>query len=200
MKTAERFAMFLEQHKTFRVIGIDDTPFRRTQQEPVPVAAVVCAGTRFEGMLWSSVQRDGREATAKLTEIIRSSKFYAQLHAVLLDGIALGGFNVVDLEVLSEQLDLPCLSIMRKLPDLVGIEQALDRMGPEEKTFRWALIQKAGEIYQQGPFCFQVKGLAPELAGAMLATVTDTGHVPEALRLAHLIGAAVATGQSSKRA
>jgi len=30
--------------------------------------------------------------------------------------------------------------------------------------------------------------------------LTDTGHVPEALRLAHLIGSAIMTGQSSNRA
>lgn len=200
MKSAEKFAMYLEQHKTFRVIGIDDTPFERQQETPVPIAGIVCAGTRFEGMLWSSVARDGLEATDKLVEIIQASKFYSQLHAVLLDGIALGGFNVVDLPALSRRLNLPCLSVMRKLPDMDGIVKALERMGPGEKARRLPVIERAGPIHRDGPFCFQVQGLAPELAGAMLARVTDTGHVPEALRLAHLIGAAIATGQSSKRA
>ena len=37
-------------------------------------------------------------------------------------------------------------------------------------------------------------------AGQVLTRLTDTGHVPEALRLAHLIGSAIMTGQSSNRA
>lgn len=39
-----------------------------------------------------------------------------------------------------------------------------------------------------------------DFALRVLNRVTDTGKVPEALRLAHLIGSAVKTGQSSKRA
>ncbi|HEY9842169.1 MAG: DUF99 family protein [Candidatus Sericytochromatia bacterium] len=200
MKAAAKYPMFLEQHKTFRVLGVDDTPFARTQSAPVPIAGVVCAGTRFEGMLWSSVTRDGSDANDRLVEIIRACKFYDQLHAVLIDGIALAGFNVVDLPDLAQRLDLPCLSVMRKLPDMPGIILALERMGPQEKARRLPLIEKAGPIFQHGPFCYQVQGVSPDLAGRMLSSVTDNGHVPEALRLAHLIGSAVATGQSSKRA
>jgi hypothetical protein len=33
-----------------------------------------------------------------------------------------------------------------------------------------------------------------------LTQLTDTGHVPECLRLAHLIGSAVKTGTSGQRA
>jgi len=40
----------------------------------------------------------------------------------------------------------------------------------------------------------------PAIVGAALATLTDRGKVPEPLRLAHLIGAAVVTGQSGRRA
>lgn len=200
LKIAAKYPMYLEQHKTFRVLGIDDTPFDRTQSTPVPVAGIICAGTRFEGMLWTHVTRDGREATDTLARMILGCKFYPQLHAVLIDGIAIAGFNVIDLPELADRVQIPCLTIMRKLPDMDGIVKALERMGPGEKDRRLPVIAKAGEIHQFGPFYFQVQGVSAELAGQMLARVTDTGHVPEALRLAHLIGSAVATGQSSKRA
>lgn len=200
MDLAAKLPMYLEQHKTLRVLGIDDTPFDRRQSEPVAVAGVVCANTRFEGMLWTHVQRDGHEATETLIGLIQGSKFYDGLHAVLLDGIALAGFNVVDLPRLATALQLPCLTVMRKPPDMAGIHLALERMGPEAKALRLPLLAAAGPIYQHRAFCYQVQGLRPELAGQLLERVTDTGHVPEALRLAHLIGAAVLTGQSSKRA
>ncbi len=200
MKIAAKFPMYLEQHKTFRVLGIDDTPFDRNQKEPVPVAGIICAGTRFEGMLWTQVTRDGMEATDTLSKLILGSKFYDQLHAVLIDGIAIAGFNVINLPELAERLQRPCLSVMRKLPDIDGMVKALNRMGPDEKSRRLPVIHQAGPIYQHGPFYFQVQGLSADLAGQMLTRVTDQGHVPEALRLAHLIGSAVATGQSSKRA
>lgn len=49
-------------------------------------------------------------------------------------------------------------------------------------------------------FIFQAKGCSKETAGLLLQRVTDTGNVPETLRLAHLIGAAIKTGQSSNSA
>lgn len=200
LPAAEKLPMLLEQRKTLRVLGIDDSPFRRGRAESVPVAGVVCAGTRFEGLLWTEVRHDGTEATAKLIDWIRASKFYAQLHAILLDGLALAGFNLVDLVQLAQELKLPCLAVMRRPPDLAGMARALDALGPDERRRRWPLIERAGPIHLHPHMCYQVQGLSPELAGVLLSRVTDTGKVPEALRLAHLITAAVATGQSGKRA
>ncbi|MFP2934395.1 hypothetical protein ACLESO_56630 [Pyxidicoccus sp. 3LG] len=45
-----------------------------------------------------------------------------------------------------------------------------------------------------------MQGAEPPLVAEALARVTDRGNVPEPLRLAHLIGSAVVTGQSGQRA
>jgi endonuclease V-like protein UPF0215 family len=47
---------------------------------------------------------------------------------------------------------------------------------------------------------FQVRGLEPTLVPPLLERLTDQGHVPEALRLAHLIARAIVTGESGRRA
>ena len=52
------------------------------------------------------------------------SKFLAQLHLILLDGISMGGFNIIDLPELSERLGLPCVSVMRHLPNFSKIQVA----------------------------------------------------------------------------
>jgi hypothetical protein len=62
------------------------------------------------------------------------------------------------------------------------------------------MLERAGEIIARPPFYFQVAGITADNAEALLGRVTDTGHVPEALRLAHLIGAAVMDGESRGRA
>jgi endonuclease V-like protein UPF0215 family len=41
---------------------------------------------------------------------------YPQLHAVLLQGIALAGFNVVDMHALSARLARPDIAIVRHRP------------------------------------------------------------------------------------
>lgn len=198
MSLEDKFHHLLQQQKQIRVMGIDDTPFVKGSGEPVAVAGVVCSNTRFEGMIWTRVEEDGENATAVLIDQVSRSKFHAQLHLLLLDGVALAGFNVVDLQALSAALGLPCVTLMRKAPDLLKMKQAMTHVPHTQEKI--ARMEKAGSIYTHGPFVYQVVGLDPELTGDVLTQLTDTGHVPEALRLAHLIGAAVNLGESTRRA
>ncbi|MFN3199083.1 MAG: DUF99 family protein [Bradymonadia bacterium] len=188
----------LRTGRTLRVAGFDDAPFEKVPGAPVPVSGIICNGTRMEGMLWGTAHRDGDDATEVIASLLEGSKFHDQVHVVLLDGLAVGGFNLIDLPTLAERLDRPCAAVMRKPPDMPGIRRALDRFEDAER--RHALVDRAGEIYNEGPFYFQVKGTTPVEMGRALTHLTDRGHVPEALRLAHLIGAAVITGESSRRA
>jgi hypothetical protein len=181
-----------------RVIGFDDGPFARRAGSAVPLVGVVCGGTRFEGLVWGRVRKDGWNATEALGRALEGGKFLPQLRAVLLDGITLGGFNVVDLPALAARLERPCVAVMRRLPDLDAMERALRHLPrPEERLAR---LRRAGPIHQVGGFTFQVRGAEPAWVAELLARVTDRGHVPEPLRLAHLIGAAVVTGESGSRA
>lgn len=180
--------------KRLRVIGFDDAPFPRRARVRVHVAGVVCAGTRFEGMLWGTTRRDGFGATDLLLRQLLPSKYLPQLHLVLLDGIAFGGLNVVDLPKLAARLEKPCIAVMRREPNLAAMEGAIRALPAPERRLR--LLERAGPIHRRGPFVFQVHGLSPDDAHEALSRVTDVGHVPEALRLAHLIGSAFVTGQS----
>ncbi|OUC13950.1 MAG: hypothetical protein B0A82_14265 [Alkalinema sp. CACIAM 70d] len=188
----------LEQRKTIRVIGFDDAPFTRGQTEPVPVAGVVCAGTRFEGMLWGNITADGWDATDRLIELLQASKFLDQLHLVLLDGISMGGLNVIELPRLATTLGLPCVAVMRRYPKLQKMQWAIERLPKPEN--RLAILQRSGSIYHHPPFYFQVCGENPPTIAHTLARLTDRGHVPEALRIAHLITAAVLKGESGRQA
>ncbi len=184
----------LKHDRTIRVIGFDDAPFQRGSGEKVAIAGIICGLTRFEGMLWGEIDPDGWNATEVIYQLLANSKFFPQLHLVLLDGIGFGGFNIIDLPQLHQRLNLPCVAVMRKFPDLVAMKEAMSRLPEVEK--RWEIVQRAGQIYQKPPFVFQVCGEKPETIAATLSRLSDRGNVPEALRLAHLIGSAVIKGES----
>ncbi|WP_086929649.1 DUF99 family protein [Agarilytica rhodophyticola] len=188
----------LKAGKSIRVIGFDDAPFKSEKLSSVKVSGVICSNTRFEGMLWGEVQKDGSDATSVFSKMILDSKFHDQIHLVLIDGIAVGGFNVLDLENLSLIVDRPCVSVMRRVPDMNAINKALENL--EDGNKKYDLILSAGKVYELDNFVFQVCGASPQLVVEALSKLTDRGNVPEALRLAHLIGAAVMMGQSSGRA
>lgn len=188
----------VRRQRQIRVIGFDDAPFAREEAGKVPVAGVVCAGTRFEGMLWENIQKDGWDATETLCQLLYNSKFFKQLHLVLLDGLGFGGFNLVDLPMMAEQLKLPCVTLMRHYPNFDKIQHALSHF--PDKSKRLEKLHRAGQIYQYPPFYFQVCGEQPDIVAQALGHITDCGNVPEALRLAHLIGAAVIKGESGSQA
>lgn len=184
--------------RTLRVVGFDDGPFPRRRGARVPLVGAVCADTRFEGLVYGQVRKDGWDAMYRLPELLVGGKFLPQLHLVLLDGLGFGGLNLVDLQALSERLQRPCVAVMRRPPDLQGLEAAIRRLPRPAR--RLELVRRAGPVHRLGGFVFQVRGAGPEETAQALGRLTDRGRVPEALRLAHLIGAAVVKGESGKRA
>ena len=185
-------------NRVIRVIGFDDAPFQRDRYKNVYIAGIVCALTRFEGMLWGEIEKDGLDATDTICELLLNSKFLPQLHLVLIDGLGFGGFNLVDLPSLAERVQLPCVAVMRRYPNLTKVQAALSSLPHRDR--RLELLQRAGQIHGYPPFYFQVSGEQPEIIVQVLQRLTDCGKVPEALRLAHLIGSAVIKGESSKQA
>jgi uncharacterized protein len=184
--------------RVLRAIGFDDAPFRRRRGGRAHVAGVVCADTRFEGMVWGHVRQDGWDATEALARLLVGGKFLPQIHLVLLDGLSFGGFNLVDLEALALRVGRPCVAVMRRPPDLAAVERAVRRLPRPER--RLALLARAGPVHLHPSFAFQVRGADPDAIADALRRLTDRGNVPEPLRLAHLVGAAVLRGESGRRA
>lgn len=182
----------LEANRTPTVLGIDDAP----GGEQVHFAGVICQGIRMEGLIWGTVTRDGDDATEAILRAVQG-KFQRQLHAVLTDGITLAGLNLIDLERLHAELGVPCVAVLRRPPDLVAFRAAMEAAGVSD---RWAMAERAGPVHEVDKRVFQVVGAEPSTIARLLARVTDRGKVPEALRLAHLIGGAVTSGTSGKRA
>lgn len=98
-------------------IGFDDAPFDRTHRGDVLVVGAVYAGTRLEGVLSGKVRRGGANSTRTPIRLVLRSRFAAHAQAILLQGIAFAGFNVIDLGELHRALRLPAIVIARRQPD-----------------------------------------------------------------------------------
>jgi endonuclease V-like protein UPF0215 family len=158
----------------------------------------VYAKSQFNGVLIGTVKRDGEDAADKLIELISQSKFAESIQLIMLQGIALAGFNVVDVFELHEQLKLPVLVVCRKQPDMNSIRDALLQMRYGRR--KWALIEKLGPMEPAAHVYVQRIGLTREQAETVVKQFTLTGNIPEPLRVAHMIAGAVMNGQSSGRA
>lgn len=181
------------------VIGFDDAPFARSHRGDVTVIGAVYAGARLEGVLAGRVRRDGANSTRVLVELVRRSRFHAHVQAILLQGIAFAGFNVVDIHALNAALGVPVLVVARRRPDLAAIRRALLTRVPGGAR-KWRLIERAGPMEPLAGVFVQRAGLSVERAAELVRRLAANGKLPEPLRTAHLIAGGVTTGESRHRA
>lgn len=134
-----------------------------------------------------------------MAELVLGSKFDGHVQAVLLQGVAVAGFNVVDVVGLSERLQVPVLVVARKQPNFQRIRRTLETSIPGGAT-KWRLIERLGPMEPIRDVFVQRAGLSLAEAQRLLSVTTLHGNLPEALRLAHIIAGGVTTGISRGRA
>lgn len=161
------------------------------------VGSVFC-GARLEGVLSGKVRRDGANATSTLVRLVSETRFRPHLQAVLLQGIALAGFNVVDLHALSQALDIPVIAISRRAPQRDAIRCALMDKVPGGRR-KWRLIERAGPMESLGGVYVQRVGLDAKMTLSLIKRFAVNGAIPEPLRTAHLIAAGITRGESRHR-
>lgn len=181
------------------VIGFDDAPFERSHRGDVLVVGAVYAGTRLEGVLSGKVRRDGVNSTRALIELVARSRFRAHAQAILLQGIAFAGFNVVDLHKLHAALMIPVIVVARRQPDFAAIRRALLHRVPGGRR-KWALIERLGPMEPAAGVYVQRAGISLEKTTALMQRLAVNGLLPEPLRTAHLIAGGVTVGESRHRA
>jgi endonuclease V-like protein UPF0215 family len=177
------------------VIGIDDGPFDRAPRRRVAVVGTVYSGLRLDGVVSTRVGRDGTDATDAIAAMIAGSRFAPQVQVVMLQGIAVAGFNVIDVHALHETLGVAVLVVVRRRPDLAAIESALDRK-VRGGAAKWRLIQRAGPMEPVHGVWVQRVAMSAEQAEQLVGRLAVHGKVPEPLRVAHLIAGGVVRGES----
>ncbi|RLB45229.1 MAG: DUF99 domain-containing protein [Deltaproteobacteria bacterium] len=180
------------------VIGFDDGAFAPGHRGDVLLVGTVFSRTRLEGVLTSKVRRDGRNSTERMIALASGSRYQNHIRAVLLQGIAVAGFNVVDVHRLGAELDVPVLVVARKEPNFESLRRALGKV--PGGTRKWRLMEAAGPMERLGPVWVQRIGLDRRAARQLLEATTLHGNLPEPLRVAHLIASGVTLGASTRRA
>ncbi|MEC7525611.1 MAG: DUF99 family protein [Myxococcota bacterium] len=175
--------------------GVDDAPFARSHRGDVAIVGAITTRRRLDGVITGKVRRDGANATAQVAAMIGGSPFREHVQALVLNGIALAGFNVVDLAALHAETGLPVLVVARKAPDMAAIRRALMRRVPGGAR-KWRLIEAAGPMERCEGVYVQRAGISEAGAAQLVRDARVQGAIPEPIRLAHLIAGALGRGTS----
>ncbi len=214
--------------KEIRILGFDDAAFeldvkadmrnkklsrmsmknRRAKDKPkVPVIGVIYRGGNFlDGALRTDITVDGLDSTEQLIKLINGTRHKRQLRVIMLDGITVGGFNIIDIQKLNEKTGIPVIVYNRKMPDLERVRKALKNFKDYKK--RWVLIERAGDLKEfklkRGKKTYSVYyqsvGLSDKETEEIIKLSSTHGQIPEPLRIAHIIATAVVKGESAGRA
>jgi len=186
-----------------RILGIDDGPFNKNDKEVIVVGVIFRGGEFLDGVLRTYVAVDGLDATEKLSHMVNSSRHKQQLKVIMLDGITLGGFNIVDVKKLYSETRVPIIVINRKVPDLKSIRVALEKKF-EDFEKRWKMILNAGKIkqlkFEKFSVYYQNVGIEDEEAEEIITISIKHAQIPEPLRVAHLIATGIVKGESEGHA
>ena len=189
--------------KEIRLIGIDDSPFTKHQGGQIPVIGAVHRGGSFlEAVLSTTIEIDGDDATEKIAEMITKSRHHKQIRVILLNGIAVGGFNVVDIKHLANATKKPVIIIVRQKPNINKISKAINNV--HNGNVKLCIIKKAGNVKKlkvhNGVIHFQCTGISEKHAREIITLSATHSMIPEPIRSAHLIVAGLVKGESRGRA
>ncbi|MDD3492192.1 MAG: DUF99 family protein [Candidatus Thermoplasmatota archaeon] len=180
-----------------RILGIDDLPFSFAHKTVDIIGAVMRGNHYLEGVLRSTITVDGTDASRAIADMVRRSRHCCQLRAIMIDGGALGGFNVVDGEYIFQVTGVPVMTVTANQPDPRALVSALQRHFDDWET-RWEVLQK-GEMHVvalEYPLYVKPFGVSIQEATEILKISIVRGAIPEPIRVAHLIATGIKTDES----
>lgn len=185
-----------------RVLAFDDGPFSFTDEKVALVGVLVRLPSYVEAVMVGEVEVDGTDANDVIAKLIQDSRYKGQPKLVMLDGAAVGGFNVVDIDRLSARTGLAYATVTRDRPDMGAVEIALKNNFPDWEQ-RLAVLERRGprEVDTgHKPVYVDCAGIGFDGAVQIIKKTIVRGAIPEPLRIAHLIATAMAKGESRGRA
>lgn len=177
-----------------RILSIDDSPIIEGRKK-VKCFGVVSRQKVVEGILSFTVTKDGLDSTKKIIKLLKKTRFSKQIKLILVHSITLAGFNIIDIQRINKEFNIPIICLTRRKPNKRKVEKALKKL-PNSKE-RIELINKAGPIYSTKKIYFHCAGIDEKSAKNFLKQFKE---FPWQIRLAHLISSAVVLGESKGRA
>ena len=182
-----------------RILGIDDSPIEdKTKGENVRcIGTIYRGGNYIDGLLSFKIKKDGENATDKIIEAVNKTRHKDQLQIILIDGITLAGFNVVDINKIYQETGLAVIIVMRKEPNMKEFLEALKNIDDGKRA---KIIEKTGkpeeiEINREKLY-IQKAGINKTKIKEILLLTCINSNLPEPLRVAHLIASGIYYGES----
>jgi endonuclease V-like protein UPF0215 family len=181
------------------LVGIDDGPFTKGSDRDTPLVAVLMEGCELvEAVATARFPIDGDDVSGFLARWIGGLRFRDTAQGLVFGGLTIAGLAVLDLARLARDTGLPVFSVNRREPSMDAVAGALRSAGLGDRIELLASAPRS--IALGNGLHVAVGGGDAESAHRLLLPSIGKSTLPEPLRVAHLIAAALARGESRGRA
>ena len=182
--------------KEIRILALSDgaSP-RKSKKRNVEIVGVVFRGAHWlEGVMRATIERDGHNATSNLARMIKSSRHFQQTRLIMIDGLALGGLNVVDIRGLHKKTGIPIVVVSRTREKERLLSNAIKSVGScrSRKNLLKADACTSSLTLEQGkrPLFLHHLGIEPVQTKDMLKSLC-MADIPEPIRVARILSQAI---------
>ena len=146
------------------------------------------------------MQSTANDATQSIIRMISKTRFKEQIRIVALNGVAIAGLNVIDIQKLERELNVETIVFTRAKPDPKKLVHALNAfakkngMKAAEKKDRVSLVREQAKRKPESVEGFHIQCM---LKSYELKAFAMQSY--EMLRIAHLIASGIETGESRGR-
>lgn len=179
-------------------MGIDDSPFTRSDKSCYLVGVLMRMDFYIEGFVSNEIRVDGSDSEKSIIAIL-TSKLGKNADIVMTNGITFGGFNLIDPERVSALTGKPVITVTKKMPDLGTMKDAIIKhLGDNEKvSVLERMVPEEIRLKSEKVLYCNYTGISLNDTRLILSKTIKQGAIPEPLRMAHLIGRFVKFGSSS---
>lgn len=153
-----------------------------------------------DAILTGRIEVDGVDSIDAVISFLNSG-YGKAANIVLTNGVTFGGFNILDPAELYTRSKVPVVSVTRKEPDLVSMISAIEQHGGAMAKInllkkldpRRLLLPGGGFLYSN------IAGIEAAEAEKVVGRSIFRGKIPEAIRIAHMVGSVLKKGKTHGR-
>lgn len=174
------------EKKGIRVLGIAES-FKKSDKKSTLAGVVMRRDLIIDGMVFGSATIEGDDATDSII-LMHRSLARDDINCILLDGLVISMYNIIDGEKVAAETGLPLIAIT--FEDSKGLEDSI-RHHFDNWQSKLDQYQKLGKrervaLKTDKNLFIRYWGLSQKRAIAILNSFTLQGSVPEPIRVAKL--------------
>ena len=177
--------------KGIRVLAIAES-FKKEKSNSILTGVVMRKDLIIDGVIFGKVTIGGTDATQKIIAMFQNLH-RNDIGFLLLDGMIISMFNVVDGEIIYNTIGIPVIIITFK--NSQGIDDIIKAHFPDTYEIRLSVIKKLGKrepiLLKTNKFLLiRTWGIKLEDAVRLLNSFLIQGSIPEPIKLAKIISRA----------